>query len=64
MSQINWDKFKQGLAMALDAVNGDNIDCQCCPYYGLGMCDDSPCTITKEKINDVINYCKNKVGRL
>lgn len=69
MSQIDWDKFKQGLAMALDAVNDDNIDCRCCPYYGLGMCDDlpivtdSPCTITKEKINDVVDYCKNKVGR-
>lgn len=68
MKEINWDKFKQGLLMALDAVNVDNIDCGCCPYYGLDMCDDislindSPCAITKEKINDVVDHCKNKVG--
>ena len=68
MSKINWDKFKQGLAMALDTVNIENINCKCCPYYGLDLCDDdthpndAPCNISKEEIDKVVDYCKNKLG--
>lgn len=69
MSQVNWEKFKEGLIMTIDAVNSSNVDCTCCPYYGLGICGDDTdkknaiCNMDEKQITDVINICeKNKKG--
>lgn len=66
IKKINWEKFKEGLTMIIGAVNSNNVDCACCPYYGLGMCEDgidkedAVCNINEKQIDEVIDICKNK----
>lgn len=64
MSQVNWEKFKEGLTMAINAVNSSNVNCTCCPYYGLGICGDDTdkkdaiCNMNEKSITDVISICE------